>query len=406
MRNAFVAISRTVFNVLYRMQSKHERRNQVVFLSRQANEPSYDFTELAREFEVRGWQTTMHLKKVTKRNLISYTWHVLKEIGLLAHCKAAILDRYDPIVSLIDFKYEERSETDASAGADSLHDEFPAAPVVIQLWHAFGAFKKFGYQSVGTREGHSARVTETFNIHRNYSWIVCSGEGAREAFAEAFAYPLDRVVALARPEFDELAAKRAELDADASREDAEGKTHTPSVLLAPTLRKSKSSAHPFRELFQHADDFEQQLKTACDQAPVAATWAFHPLEEGLPAPGNASEALMSCDMVVTDYSSIAYEAYLLGKLVVFYIPDIDEYSKSPGLNANPQVLCPGICAMDSEELLDLASRFLRDPSSYPHEQLEAFAASAFDGPNKSQDDKEAQPSAASRIVDFTLSHIR
>ena len=406
MRNAFVAISRTVFNVLYRMQSKHERCDQVVFLSRQANEPSYDFTELAREFEARGWQTTMHLKKVTKRNLIAYTWHALKEVTLLAHCKAVILDRFDPIVSLIDFEYEKQPEAGTRAETAALHDEFPASPVIVQLWHAFGAFKKFGYQSVGTREGHSAKVTEAFNIHRNYSWVICSGESVRKAFAEAFAYPLDRVIALVRPEFDELVAKRAELGKVASRVQAEGDAHLPSLLLAPTLRKSKNSAHPFRELFQHATDFEQQLKTACNQQPVTVTWAFHPLEEGLPAPGNASEALMSCDMVVTDYSSIAYEAYLLGKLVVFYIPDIDEYSQSPGLNANPQALCPGMCAMDSEELLALMSRFLCDPSSYPHEQLDTFAASAFDRPDDTQDSKGEQPSAASRIVDFTLAHIR
>ncbi|MBP3866403.1 MAG: hypothetical protein J6D25_01150, partial [Eggerthellaceae bacterium] len=38
----------------------------------------------------------------------------------------------------------------------------------------------------------------------NYSWVVCSGEQCRPAFAEAFSCPVERVVALDRPEYDEL----------------------------------------------------------------------------------------------------------------------------------------------------------------------------------------------------------
>lgn len=393
MRRAFVAASKGVFNLVYRVRSRAPRRNEVAFLSRQADSPSFDFLQLAREFERRGWKTTMLLKKVTKRNLLSYTAHVLREIGLLARCKVAILDRYDPVVSLIDFKCEPAAGT----GPAGVHDEFPREPVVIQLWHAFGAYKKFGYQSVGTREGHTQEVTDVFNIHRNYSWIACSGEGCRKAFAEAFNYPVERVVALDRPEYDELAsvrAKRAEATTATGDGDAGADEHF-TVLMAPTLRKSKASAHPFRDLYEHAAVFEQALTAGAPDAGIAVIWSFHPLEEGLSAPGNASEELLEADCVVTDYSSIVYEAYLLGKPVVFYVADLELYLVSPGLNVNPAEVCPGICASTEDELVQLVARFAANPAAYPTEQLEAFAAPAFDH----------VPGAVRSVVDFALAQV-
>lgn len=376
MRRLFVSISKLVFNLLYRLFGlSGKREHTILFLSRQANIPSYDFVKLAREFERRGWTAVIHVKKLTKRTALAYVGHVLREIRLLAHCEVAVVDRYDPIISLIDFKCE---SPDALAG--SLHREFPVEPIVLQLWHAFGAYKKFGYQSVGTREGHSREVTDVFNIHRNYSWVVCSGEGCRQAFAEAFACPVDRVVALNRPEYDELVAigKR---DAKAAHEDGPLK-----VLMAPTLRKSKGSAHPFRDLYVHREAFEAGVN-------ADVTWSFHPLEDGMPAPGNVSTQLRECDVVVTDYSSIVYEAYLLGKKVLFYTPDLEAYRSSPGLNSDPGKLCPQLVLQDEESLTTCLNE-LAAGGSYPQAALEVFCNPAF---GKDASDSRT---VASRIADF------
>ena len=354
----FVAISRVAFNALYKARSRKVRRDEVVFLSRQADEPSYDFRELARDFESRGWKATMHLKKVKARNLPGYVRHVLVEIGLLARCRVVVLDRYDPVVSLIDFVGER------TVGAGAVNHVFPTRPLVLQLWHAFGAYKKFGFQTNDTPEGHTSSFMRDYKIHRNYSYVVCSGEGCREPFAEAFACPVERVVALHRPEYDELLSIRSQLQA--GRKCGEG-----AVLMAPTLRINDDSAHPFRELYRRRNGFEPAVEGK-------VVWAFHPLEDGLPAPGNVSGGLVDCDAVVTDYSSIVYEAYLLGKRVYFYVPDIGSYRTSPGLNADPAQLAPSLCAFTEEELVALVNQ-----SDYPREQLEAFVGRAFDAPGTS-----------------------
>lgn len=396
MKHAIVKASRCAFNVIYRIVSSKTRRDEVAFLSRQTNKPSFDFAEIAREFESRGWKTHMHLKKVSNRNLPSYALHVLKELRLLGTCKIAILDRYDPVVSLMDFECENAYQNDshaASAPSNRVNRSFPVKPVILQVWHAFGAFKKFGHQSTDTPEGHSADFTSTFNIHRNYSWVFCSGKGARTSFAEAFSCPDERVIPMDRPEYDELVRKAAK-----RREDArEHPREQLAVLMAPTLRINDESAHPFRTLHEKHAEFERAIADGCG---ATVTWSFHPLESGLPAPGNVSDQLLNCDCLVTDYSSIVYEAYLLEIPVFFYVPDLGSYRVSPGLNADPGISAPSLCASTREELIELITTFAEDRGGYPWNEFEEFAGSAF------VIDQPRDKSAAARIVDFAIEHAR
>ena len=393
MRRAFVAASRTAFKALYRLSRKNQRQDIAVFLSRQTNEPSYDFAQLARELESRGWTCVMHLKKVRARNIVPYAAHVVREIRLLGKCKLAVLDRYDPVVCLLDFESDDvDAAVEAEARAKGRRNlDFPRKPLVLQIWHAFGAYKKFGHQSVGTLEGHSADFTSAYDIHRNYSYVLCSGSGAREAFAEAFSCPTERVIPLVRPEYDELKALREKRDAVKESETTSEKPFT--ILMAPTLRKSKESAHPFRDLYENRESFEGGID-------ATFTWSFHPLEANLPAPGNVSNQLLEADCLVTDYSSIAYEACILGIPVIFYMPDLESYRISPGLNADPQDLCPELCVYDADDLRIRLQSLAIDFAAYPHDALARFAASGFDP------ETDTLPgTAASRIVDFCMDHI-
>ena len=386
----YVRASRFAFNTWYRIANRRERRDEVVFISRQSNVPSYDFETLAQAFQMRGWRSTMHLKAVRKRNLVSYFQHVIVEIWLLGRCKLAIVDRYDPVVCLLDFDCEPQKNEPLESKEEApepVNRDFPRKPMVVQLWHAFGSFKMFGYQSVGTPEAQPADVFEDYRIHRNYSWVVCSGEQSRHAFAEAFACPVDRVIALNRPEFDELVALRRRL----ARDEHES-TRQPRILMAPTRRFNNDATHPFRDLYNHAELFEKRID-------ADVIWAFHPLDEGLPAPGNVSDKLVECDLLVTDYSSIVYEAYVLGKPTLFFIPDIEEYRKIPGLNCDPVELSPALCAHDVDGLVEKVSGCISDPQSYPQGQYENFAARAFDHTIDELDSADIQP-AASALADF------
>ena len=111
-----------------------------------------------------------------------------------------------------------------------------------------------------------------------------------------------------------------------------------------------------------------------------------------------SGELLECDVVVTDYSSLAYEAYLLGKKLLFYIPDIESYRVTPGLNRDPLELAPSLCALDEGELVVRLQMLADDPSTYPQGQLDRFIGRAFNAPDSG--------TVAARIVDFLIDQSR
>ncbi len=108
-------------------------------------------------------------------------------------------------------------------------------------------------------------------------------------------------------------------------------------------------------------------------------WSDHPLVAGGDARGDVPEGLLHSQVVVTDYSSIVYEAFLLNKMVAFYVPDIAHYRTSPGLNIDPEELCPHLVAKTEMELNEKLYGWLRDPASYPWNELEQFVGDAFTG---------------------------
>ena len=365
LKTAAVSAARVGFNSLYRLFGLLGRRDEVLFVSRKSGEPSYDYVECGKAFSAQGYEPVYLSQHFKKSSVLAYAGLVLRELYHLARCRACVIDRYDPVISLLDFTCEPTELRDA------LHLEFPSEPIVIQLWHAFGAFKKFGYQALDIAEGHPSDEAALFRIHRNNSWVICSGEGARKAFAEAFACPIERVLPLGRPEYRKLSDMRgATRSAKVGKSGVAGAKCT--VLFAPTIRKYAKAADPFADLRDRADQVFQSSK-------YEVVWSAHPLTAGKDAGGDVPTGLIDADIVITDYSSIVYEAYLLGKVVGFYTPDITHYRASPGLNADPALLCPGITASSPGELADLLEQWSTDYETYPHDELERFVGDSFAG---------------------------
>lgn len=357
--------ARWVLNGIYKLLNLLPRGPYAVFLSRQASAPSYDFLAIGEALEEHGFQCIYLVKKLTVRDVVPYLFFSLRSLYWLARCQVCIVDRYNPLVSLIDFKCERYS--DNRKYGQIKHYEFPCEPVVLQVWHAFGAFKKFGYQSINTQEGHSGETAERFDIHRNYSWILCTGEAARIPYAEAFSYPVDRVVALGRPEYDRLLAVRAQ---DNIRDDDCLPPRKLKILIAPTLRKNERSSHPLKNLYDGGA--LSQLAAVAD-----ISWSFHPLDSDRDAPGGVSQGLLNADCVITDYSSIVYEAWILGKKAFFYIEDIDDFVRSPGLFTNPAEICPSLVARSESELVEKVSQFISS-GQYPQIEFDRFVSGMVD----------------------------
>ncbi len=314
--------------LLYRACCLFPQRRKIVLLSRQAARP-LDFAllepELSRRFPDRRivWCCVAEIGRMSVSLMVRQIWHV-------ATAELCLVDGYVPAVSL---PRRHRSR-------------------VVQVWHALGAIKKFGYQALDTPAGRPSRIARELRMHRGYDLVIAGLPGAVPVFAEAFDVPEEKIAALGLPRVDYLrspsfAERRRKRFTRADRVLAEAFVRYPEdvrerplVLYAPTFRKANADEH---WLAHAVDDLRQALAGANVRIAVAG----HPLEHAHDEAGEAGapvafvhgvatiDLLHAASYVVTDYSTVAFEAGFAEKPVLFYVPDIEEYRLSPGLNVDP-----------------------------------------------------------------------
>jgi CDP-glycerol glycerophosphotransferase (TagB/SpsB family) len=83
---------------------------------------------------------------------------------------------------------------------------------------------------------------------------------------------------------------------------------------------------------------------------------------------DADAYLPLCDVLVTDYSSLAFDFMLLDRPIVYFVPDLDDYTRYRGLYFDPLEMMPGPLVGDPEELVSHVSAALDgDPDPRLHE---------------------------------------
>ncbi len=199
---------------------------------------------------------------------------------------------------------------------------------IVQLWHAAGAFKKFGM------DGTSLFPEVDRLYHKDYDLVSVSGENVRGIYAGAFGVEEERVKAYGIPRTDKL------LNAEyVSQVRKRILTEHPNlagkqiILYAPTFRDGKGQdKHEFRpemdfESLSHSLK-ENQVFLICP----------HPVMQNRIVPGSyeniiqvedftTNEMMCVADLLITDYSSVIFEFSLLDKPMVFYCYDYNEYNR-------------------------------------------------------------------------------
>ncbi len=269
---------------------------------------------------------------------------------------------------------------------------------IVQVWHASGAFKKFGYSVVDKTFGADARLLRQVRIHSNYDVCLVSSMAIAPHYAEAFGQPLERFRAdLGVPRTDALfgderiaqvgavlrhryaipPGKRVILYAPTFRGDSVGQARADGLPDWRVLRDALADdhvllvrLHPFvREGLVIDRELDGFLTDVSD----------HP---------EINDLLHVADVLVTDYSSVIFEYALLGKPMVFFAPDLAAYERERGFYLDYRADLPGPVV---ETTPDLAAA-LRE-STPDLERVQAFARWSFD---------VADGAATARVVDDLL----
>ena len=276
----------------------------------------------------------------------------------MARAKYVFLEDASDVVSCVDLRAETK---------------------VVQLWHACGAFKKWGMSTSDLKFGNTARNIARHPFYANLSLVPVSAQEVEWAYREAMMLDSTPEVVQA------LGVSRTDVFfddgfAEASRDWLHAKfpqiANRKVILYMPTFRGATRGAKA-----PDALDYELLKRRLGDV--YALVIKHHPFVKNAPViPSSVADFAFLCDVsdpgdsllvcadcMVTDYSSVVFEYSLMQRPMAFFAYDLDDYNDWRGFYYDYDEMTPGPVVRTSEELVDYIASL---PESFDAERVAQF----------------------------------
>lgn len=216
---------------------------------------------------------------------------------------------------------------------------------VIQLWHACGAFKKFGYDT-------SADIPSYYkgNVLANCDLVTVSSQICVKPFSSAMRLPEKAIcpVGVSRTDlyFNDTFNQACRNQFFSQYPNAQGKK---IVLWVPTFRGNPgiASVKGLDDILHARDQLKDTHYFIIKLHPHTQAHI-----EGTNCSISSEELLPVADVVITDYSSILFDAMIYKHPLILFVPDLDEYLDNRGFYLDYNTL-PGLRAQNLEQLLQI-----------------------------------------------------
>lgn len=334
-----------------------KQKSEVFFLSRQGDTMSLNYSMLCSCFDTEGIKYKMICKKVPSgingvfRNekayssifneigkIFGYYFNMFKQMVYIASSKVIIVDGYNITVSVLNHKKNTK---------------------VIQLWHALGAVKKFGYQCTNKEDGVNSKIASILCMHRNYDYVISASDETSKHFSKAFNVPLDKVIVIGTPTVDYLLTEDKIKNKEIYKEYPAMKKKI-NILYAPTFRSDGSDNTS--EVIKYLDKNKYNLiisyhfksKSKLDDNVIVFDKSKF----------STLDMIKVCDYVITDYSAVAMEASVVKTKLLFYVYDYEKYKKENGINIELLRDYKGITFKDIKDVYDVIDKNKYDNETY------------------------------------------
>jgi CDP-ribitol ribitolphosphotransferase len=252
----------------------------------------------------------------------------------------------------------------------------------VQVWHACGALKRFGYSVLDKEFGPGDEFVAHFPIHSQYDLCLVSAMRFAAFYSEAFRQPVERFTsALGIPRTDLFFdTERSSRAAAAVRQRYAIPADRRVILYAPTFRgpsilvarnPTELDLGSLRDVLGadhvvllRAHPFVRERTSLAGLEGFVIDVSGHP---------DINELMLVSDVLVTDYSSAIFEFALLGRPMAFFAPDHEPYERERGFYVDYPSFVPGPIFETTEAL----AAHLRD-GPFDTERVRRFAAESFD----------------------------
>ncbi len=359
-----------LFPLMYKYFSrKPVARGRVLFLETKETEMPDSFDLMFRRLQEDPGKSPRYLS--LNQNHVSHCQYLKNCVNALhdiSRVEVVFLSDASDLVSCIDLRPETR---------------------VVQLWHACGAFKKWGMSTADLKFGGNRKQLLRHPFYKNLSLVTVSSPEVVWAYEEAMVLGdqpgVVRPLGVSRTDkfFDEHFIAQSKSNVEEAVPKAKGKK---VLLYAPTFRGRVSQA-------QGPDKLDiAGLKDALEKEWVLLI-KHHPFVKKTPEiPEDCSEfaidvsntlpideLLCVADACVSDYSSLVFEYSLFGRPMAFFAYDVDDYCDWRGFYYDYDSLTPGPVFRENAELIDYLTRI---PEVFDVQRVRSFRdkfMSACDG---------------------------
>lgn len=330
------------------------QKRKVTFISLTMNTLSGDFKKIVSELEKDN-----QLK--LKYNLVKFEKTLLGKFKYLLNCFTQLYEVCTSHVVIInDNNY--------------VISKFKRNGVkVIQIWHACGAVKKFGNQ-----------IERQYHI-QNYDYVISCADEWKTAFSQAFGVNQNQVIACGLPRTDALCdSAKVEQYRNTLIKRFPILKDSYVYLYAPTFRGNIIGGFRYETL-----PLEHMLQQLPENSIIM--YKMHPLLGDVNMGShprilnmnkeNLNALLCIADCLISDYSSVIFDYSIVGRKMIFYVPDLENYKETIGLNVDYENMPGDIC-----ESVPSLTESMKKQSTIRDSRLDVFRDVYF----KSCDGKNAK----------------
>ncbi|WP_154214560.1 CDP-glycerol glycerophosphotransferase family protein [Bacillus cereus] len=348
-RELIIEVYLIMFRILHSMMKVFPLKQKVTFIMSYGENLFFIYEEMKRQNI--NCEVVFLYKHTCKYELDSYSsvksykfettniLHTIKSIYHLSTSQYVIVDNY--FGSLANVKFKRGVEC-------------------IQIWHAAGAFKKFGLLAP-TFKKRSLRAQNRFmGVYKHFHKIVVGSEALADIYKEAFALSDYNILKTGIPRtdlfFDERGKQKVKADILRMNPQLRGKK---VILYAPTFRDKELVDFDLHleidEMYKHLRD-EYILIIKLHPA-IRNTGEYEEkyvdfLYDYSLYP-NVNDLFLVTDILVTDYSSIPFEFCLLNKPMIFFAYDLERYAKKRGIIGDYVSDVPGHVVYSTKEVVSV-----------------------------------------------------
>jgi CDP-ribitol ribitolphosphotransferase / teichoic acid ribitol-phosphate polymerase len=326
-----------IMKCLYRL-TKHKKikNDRITFMSERRDDLTgnfefvYSILKRNTNLEIVQFLNNKKIKDFNIKDIIRYA-------KLIGTSKVIVLDDFYPNIH----NFELKKDTS-----------------LIQLWHAVGAFKTFGFSRLGKIGG----TNQESKNHRNYDYAIVSSDEIKRFYAEGFGLSDEKIVATGIPRTDVFFEKEFKIKkSEEIYEKYPIFRNKKVILFAPTFRGTgKDDAFYPMDKFK-IKDFLDSLDNVQDYILIIKHHPFIKEKTKIPTEykdicfdlsenSEINDILFITDLLITDYSSVIFESSILNIPTLFYCHDLEEYVRDRDFYYDYGTFVPGKIVFNINEL--------------------------------------------------------